>query len=248
METVRIQTAQNIDIDYEIAGLGERIAARLIDFGLFVAVYLIAAFVIALSSPTLLTGGKEYIWVALIVIYLVLFVFYDLICELFMNGQSIGKRLLKIKVISLDGAQPTLGQYLLRWLFRMVDFTLSAQLGGLIAVAVSAKKQRIGDMVAGTTLIKTTLRTQLEQLAFTGLEANYEPVFRQADLLSDHDIELINEVLNNFVKTRNNILVYNTAMKVKDVLGISIPREMNELEFLQTVIKDYTYLTAGEDE
>ena len=86
-----------------------------------------------------------------------------------MNGQSVGKRILKIKVISLDGSQPSIGQYFIRWLFRLVDFALTAQVGGLICVAVSKNKQRIGDIVAGTTLIKTVPYTQLDHMLFIRL-------------------------------------------------------------------------------
>src|SRR5476651_2536750 len=175
MQTIRITTSQNIDIDYEVAGLGERILARLIDLGIFVLVLILGLFFASLST---LWNESGIGGVVVIIIYCVLFVFYDLICEVFMNGQSIGKRIMKIKVISIDGRRPTFGQYLLRWLFRIVDFTLTVGGCALITAIMSKKCQRLGDIVAGTTLIKTSPRTQIGSLAFSPAYEGYVPVFR----------------------------------------------------------------------
>ncbi len=241
METVRVSTSQHVDIDYPVAGLGERVAARLIDFGLFIAIFLI--FLLFFSLTGLINSGRIVV-IVMLLIFGAGFVFYDLICEIFMNGQSIGKRLLKIKVISLDGAQPSLGQYFIRWVFRIVDFVLTSWVGALICVAVTENKQRIGDIVAGTTLIKTVPRTQFEHIAFHPAAEEYIPVFDTVAEMNDRDIELIHEVLNTYYKTRNADLVYQMAAKVTNHLRISIPEGMNELQFLKTVIMDYNQITA----
>ena len=247
MQTIRITTTQNIDIDYEVAGLGERIVAYIIDLAMF-AVISIATLIVA-GSTTGLRGNSGSFWLGLVfIIYAVLYVFYDLICELAMNGQSVGKKIMKIKVISLDGARPRLGQYLLRWLFRIIDFfpgTLN--LCGLICVAVSDKSQRLGDMVAGTTLIRTVPRTKMQNIAFKPEADNYQPVFTEAARLSEQDVELINEVINNYVKSGNSMLVYNMAQRIKDLLDVAPPAEMNNMLFLQTIIKDYSHIIAQAD-
>ena len=154
---------------------------------------------------------------------------------------------MKIKVISIDGSQASIGQYFIRWLFRLVDFALTAQIGGLIAVAVSENKQRIGDMVAGTTLIKTVPRTNIEHIAFHPSEEEYTPVFKNADLMSDRDIELVHEVILTYYKTFNTDLIYTMSAKVAGHLSVSIPQGMNELNFLTTIIKDYNHLTSQSD-
>jgi len=242
MNHVSVITTQNIAIDYDVAGVGERIAARIIDYAIFFAIYLL--FFIVVASLGLIFNNSAI--VALLIVYGMLFVFYDLLCETLFNGQSIGKKVLKIKVISLDGYQPSLGQYFLRWLFRFVDFVLTAQVGGLISVAVTPNKQRIGDIVAGTTLIKTVPRTALEAVVFRPQveDGRYMSIIPEVTSLSDQDISLIHEVIQNFNRSGNNMLIYKMAMKVKDTLGVKIPDAMNELEFLQLVIKDYNYLTS----
>lgn len=238
MQTIRITTSQNIDIDYELGGLGERIVARIIDLGIFV--------LILFGSLTLLTSLKiaEFTVGILTIIYLVLFVFYDLICEITMNGQSIGKKVMKIKVISLDGAQPRLGQYLLRWLFRIVDFLIGGGVIALVVAASSEKCQRVGDLVAGTALVKTVPRANFQQVSFKATDDGYEPVFAGAAQLNDRDIELINEVVNSYIKTGSSVLVYNMALRIKEHLGVTPPAEMNDMRFLQVILKDYSHIVA----
>ncbi|PWS32462.1 RDD family protein [Pedobacter paludis] len=244
METIKVSTSQHIDIDYAVAGLGERVAARLIDFGLFIALFLVFMLLFTLTG---LAQAGSITLIVLLVIYGVGFIFYDLLCEIFMNGQSIGKRLLKIRVISLDGSQATLGQYFMRWVFRIVDFTLTSWLAGLICVAVTENKQRLGDLVAGTTLIKTQPPTQLDQIAFHPVVEEYTPVFNEVNLLTDRDIELIHEVISTYYKTGNHTLIYHMAARISNHLNVAIPQGMHELSFLETIMSDYNYSTSRTD-
>jgi len=244
MQTIRITTSQNIDIDYEVAGVGERILGRLIDYGLFILILILGAIVGSMMSSD---SDSSPVIIVLIVIYAVLYVFYDLVCEITMNGQSVGKRVMKIKVISLNGARPTISQYLLRWLFRIADFTLTSDVCGLISVAVTEKHQRVGDLVAGTTLIKTSPRTQIDRLVFAPVADTYEPVYKEVTLLTDRDITLVHDVLTNYLKTGNNVIVYNTAERIKEFLSVSLQPNMNSLQFLQTIIKDYNHIVAQAD-
>jgi uncharacterized RDD family membrane protein YckC len=249
MQTVKIRTSQNIEIDYEVAGLGERVLARIVDVGVFMGVFyviylIIIIFFLSMFSQLQSGDGVPIILIVIGIVYTVAFVFYDLVAEIFFNGQSIGKYAIKIKVVNLNGARPTLGQFFLRWVFRLIDFGITFGVGALISVAVSEKKQRIGDLVAGTTLIKTKPRTTLNELFLSSPDDGYEPVFPGVSNLSDADVTLIHEVIANFKKTRNSSLVYNMAIRVKDHLAVDIPREMNDFDFLQTVIKDYSYVTS----
>lgn len=240
MQTVKISTSQNIDIDYEIAGLGERILARIIDIGLLLIL------LIALLILNSYIGSSSFLNVVY-VLWLALFAFYDLCCEIFMNGQSIGKRLLKIRVINLDGARPTVGQYLLRWLLRIVDFSLSMQLAGLISASVTDKRQRIGDIAANTTLVKTTPRTRIDHIAYIPPAEAYQPVYSEVVDLNDQDIELLHEVLRNYYKSDNFSILEKSATRIKSHLNITAPWGMDDLTFLNTIIKDYNYLTSKMD-
>jgi uncharacterized RDD family membrane protein YckC len=239
MEIITVRTTQNIDIDYEIGGLGERILAYLIDWAIFMALSCIVLIVFPVIRNT---GAQLYFWICYIIL-----LFYDLVCEVFFNGQSVGKLIMKIRVISLDGGRPRLSQYLLRWLFRMVDFWITLGLGGLISAAVTKNGQRIGDLVAGTAIIKTSPRTKNRSVNYAETDSSYQPVFVQVGQLKDPDVELIYDVINNYYKTGNSTIVTTMANKIKGFLGIAAPQQMNSLLFLQTIIKDYSHIAAQAD-
>jgi uncharacterized RDD family membrane protein YckC len=250
MQTVKITTAQNIDIDYDVASLTDRISARVIDYMIFMCIYMLFIFAfmaylgIGSNSEEQATMYTKSGIIILVIVWLGLCVFYDLLTEIFLNGQSIGKRSMKIRVISLNGARPRVGQYLLRWIFRIIDFGVTLGTAAVITVAFSDNKQRIGDMVAGTTLVKTSPRNKFDDLVFTPPSAEYEPTYNEVVQLTDQDVVLIHEVIRNFNRTRNNNLVYRLALRIKTYLHISYSSEINEYQFLEIVLNDYNHLIA----
>ena len=240
MEIITVHTTQNIDIDYETGGLGERILAYLIDLSIFIALAIIGGILSIKVFPETITG-------AYFIVVGVCMLLYDLLCESFLNGQSVGKKVMKIRVISIDGARPRFSQYLLRWLFRPVDFALTSYLGGVITIILTDKGQRIGDLVAGTAIIRTVPRTGMNKIIFAEVDDTYKPVFPQVTQLKDEDIALIHDVIDNYLRTGNNMVVYNMADKIREYLSISLPPDMNSIQFLQTIMKDYSHITAGID-
>lgn len=240
MQTIGIQTTQNIDIDYNVAGLGERIIARLIDYAIYVAIIILYSWLFRdiTSAPVLWHYTLPQL------IFFTFYTFYDLIAEIFFNGQSLGKYIMKIKVVSLDGGRPRIGQYIIRYIFRAVDFVLTIGIGAIVSVALTEQKQRIGDIVAGTTLVRTKTKLVLEDLSYIETEDDYEPMFEQVTSLTDKDIALVHEVMQNFSKTGNLMLVDNMGNRIKKLLGVELPERMNMYGFLTTVLKDYNHLTT----
>ncbi|MBK9250196.1 MAG: RDD family protein [Ignavibacteria bacterium] len=240
MEYVRIDTTQNVAIDYEIASLGERILAYLIDFLVFVA-YGIAWF-------TIILGIKEYIWFADALVWIVLLplFFYDLLCEVVMNGQSFGKKIIKIKVVKLDGSQPTFGSYLIRWLMRLIEGGTFCYGGvAMIVYLINGKGQRLGDIAAGTTVIKLKPRVALTEVTNTHqFHENYTPVYKEASSLSDRDAAIIKELLTASIRERNSDMLQAVSIKVQGILRIATVEDHEK--FLRTVLKDFTYYTQGE--
>jgi uncharacterized RDD family membrane protein YckC len=223
--------------------LGTRIKARAIDYSIFLGVYLICMSI----SVGFLGSNSESTWFIGIVtlVWLILCVFYDLVCEVFFNGQSIGKKVSKIKVISLNGERPTLSQYMLRWLFRIVDFGVTFGTGAVTSVAVSNHKQRFGDIVAGTVVIRTEAITRYKDLTFKEIPLDYEITYQQVSLLTDEDLNLIHDVFGNFSRTKNSMLVYKLAIRIKDYLHVSYPKEINEYRFLEIIVNDYISYTTN---
>ena len=238
MQTITVQTSQNIEIEYDLAGVGDRIVAYLIDFLIYIAYYIIIFYLMQYAGKS---GGYYYLLVAIIPILL-----YQLLCEVFMNGQSIGKRVKNIRVISLDGNQPHIGQYLIRWLFRIIDTMMSSGLVAILSIALSPKGQRIGDMLAGTTVVRTTRKTNIDDTLFMETEDNYVVKYPESINLSDQDISLLKEVLNREVKHsyESANLTMRAAIKVKSMLNIQSGDDPHEL--LEDIIRDYNFLTSKE--
>jgi len=234
MQTINVRTTQNVLIDYPIAGLFDRIFAFFIDLVIFVA-YLILAFYVA---------GKLQIvsdWVS-ILIYLPAF-FYTLVFEISMNGQTPGKRALEIKVVRLDGNSPTIANYIMRFILWPVDVLLSGSIA-ITFILLTKNGQRLGDLAAGTTVVKLTKRGVLTgQEIVQNLTQDYQPQFPQVIHLTDRDIGVIKEVLNLNVTLGNDKPVYALAAKIMSLHGIQT--DMPPVKFLYTVLKDYHHLTSS---
>jgi uncharacterized RDD family membrane protein YckC len=238
MQTITVQTSQNIDIEYELAGVGDRMVAYLLDFLIYSAYFIV---VILIMQNVGRSAGFFYQVIAIMPI-----LFYQLICEVFMNGQSIGKKVKNIRVVSLDGNQPHIGQYIIRWLFRIVDTMMSTGLVAIMTIALTSKGQRIGDMLAGTTVVRTNRKTQIDDTLFMETEEDYQVKYPESVNLSDQDITLLKEVLNRESKSYNESsgLTMKAALKVKNMLNIHSNDDPRI--FLEDIIRDYNFLTSKE--
>jgi uncharacterized RDD family membrane protein YckC len=236
MSKISILTPQNIELEYDLASVGDRIVATIVD-RLIIIAYIIILIIIASQSK--FTGDimQLYIFVASLPV-----MFYSLLSEVFMNGQTLGKRVMKIKVISINGNQPSFSQYLMRWLFRIIDLFMTGNILAIVMVAVNEKRQRLGDIVAGTTIIKTTLRTSINETLYVPVaETNYKATYPEVINLKDSDIQLVKEVIINVNKSSNTMLAYQTMQKIETVLNIKSKHE--PLTFLYAVLSDYNHLS-----
>ena len=239
MQTIRIQTTQMIELEYELAGVGDRMAAYILDVLLYIA-YAILVSVINQSIRWIDD------WMSTVVTLLPILT-YQLFCEVFLNGQSLGKRARGLRVISLDGAQPSLGQYVIRWLFRIVDDIIGSGIIAVATVSVSKHAQRVGDMIAGTTVVRTRSRTGLQDTLFMETSDRHDPAFPRVVELSDHDVTLLKEVINRCeVDPLNTEQILAKAYEKTRTL-LQVKEHYAPLEFLRRVVMDYNYLTSKEE-
>lgn len=239
METVSIQTSQNVAIDYPVAGLGDRVLALLIDYGVLLG-YLFGVVILMGALSGVVDGNSTVAVVLWLAVYLP-FLVYDLVCEIFLNGQSIGKKVMHIKVVKLDGTQPSIGNYFLRWILRPIDLTFSFGLVALVTYLVNGRGQRVGDLAAGTTVVKIKREVTLDDTILVPVGENYQPTFPQVVELSDADIGMIRDVLK--VRTQQNKIAQHLAYKAKSSLEqkMGLKSDMLPTTFLETVLRDYNY-------
>jgi uncharacterized RDD family membrane protein YckC len=237
MEKITIETTQNVNIEYEIASVGDRIVATIID-GLIMGGYFFVLFIIFINVIKPTGFGPGFV-IVLFLLYLPV-ILYSLLCEVFMNGQSFGKRAMKIRVIRLDGRQPTFGNYLVRWVLRIVDNGVVA----LIAVVASGKGQRLGDMAAGTCVIKLRDKEQIRNTAFEAVEQTYVPTFPEVTRLTDKDASTIRQVLNLNPAETFDIALIESKLAEKLKAFLSVQSSLGDRQFLQVLLKDYNMLSG----
>ncbi|MBL0126236.1 MAG: RDD family protein [Flavobacteriales bacterium] len=235
MDHLEIETAQNVVVHHEVASIGDRIVAWIID-RLVVIAWIIVWIVIAAISDS--NTGTAL--VVIIIIALLPLAFYNLVCELVMDGQSIGKAAQKIKVARKDGGHPGLGQYLLRWVLRPIDQFYGL---GLLVILINGKGQRLGDLAAGTTVVSLKQRVQLKDTLMTDVSETHQVRFPSANRLTDAQAAMIKEVMNNFRVGNRWALIEEMAEKVRTAIG-DRGEELKPLDFLRTVLKDYVHITG----
>ena len=255
MNTIIIPTTQNIELEYPVAGLLTRFLAALIDMVVIVAYlwfwYWIMNkyFTEGFLSKAISFDEAYYTQQTILILMMMPVTFYSVICEVFFNGQTLGKRILNIRSIRLDGAAPTISQYALRWAMRLIDIWLSTAillpgLVGVVVMLVNKKGQRLGDLLAGTTVIKLKLVTTFMDTIFVDTAENYELKFPQITKLRDRDVSILKEVLDVGIKNQNPELLIKLARKVQAVTGIET--KMGARQFLETVMQDYNHYYGRE--
>lgn len=235
MQTIQVRTTQNVFIHYPVASVGDRILAHLLDR--VILIVLILALWALLYS---LDIDEE--WVAIVVLGLP-FLLYTLLFEIFMNGQTPGKRVLNIKVIRLNGTPATVGDYVLRWIFAFVDMGILGGAIAVISIAAGGKGQRLGDIVAGTSVIKQVEQAEITaKEVFVVADTAYQPVFTQAIELNESDIDLIQRALevNRDLGNVKPMLVITEKLKTR----LGIQTDLPPVKFLYTLIKDFNHLTS----
>jgi uncharacterized RDD family membrane protein YckC len=232
---VHVRTTQNVFIHYPVASVGDRIIAYLID-QLILIVFVIAMVVFYINLK------MEIIWVWVVTVggpYLL----YSVLFEIFMDGQTPGKRAIHIKVLRLNGTPATVGDYLFRWIFAFVDIQILSGVIAVLMITIGGKGQRLGDLVAGTTVVKLIEEKEITASeVFIQRDEAYTPTFPQAVQLTEHDIELIQRALEANRDSGNTKPVLAVTEKVKTITGIQT--DLPPVKFLYTLIKDFQHLTS----
>ena len=265
MSLIKISTIFNIDLEFEIAPVYKRILAYLIDFTILL-LYIVSMKYLYYNGVAVSDNYmNQRIGLDMLTISLPMLL-YSVVCEVLMHGQTVGKKLFNIRVISLSGGEPSLSQYLIRWMFRVFEwpflfgyimfsgtaFTayifLTFFLGGTVAIIIAAtkKNQRIGDLAANTVVVDTRSDFGVNDTVFMEIdEENYTVKYPEVLRLSDRDINTIKNVLDISYKNRQQELGERVALKVQNVLNITSDEPAEE--FLQKLLSDYNFLATRQD-
>lgn len=242
MNTVEIYTAQHVKIEFETAGIARRMFAFATDLLFMAAVF--GVFFISVQSQTrfqsdLLLQFTAFIW----------FGFYSLLSESIGNGQSLGKWAMGIKVIKINGEPLGFYDCFSRWSTRLLEIYMTFGSVAAIGITGSPSGQRIGDMIAGTCVIRNRSGHgfRLNDILKLGekTKENYAFAYPHVNRLGENDVLLIKKLLGRYKRYPNKAhkeAVELMAGKLKVILEIrEIPQ--NKVDFFNTVISEYIIIS-----
>ena len=237
MNNLLINTPQNVNFEYKLAPVGSRILAFALDYGIIILyVFLVALF---FRTTRIVDHLDDWsLWGIYSLVYLPAF-FYPLFSETFMNGQTIGKKVMKIKVVKIDGTRATFYQYFIRWVANAVDIFLSLGGIGLTSIILSTKAQRLGDIAADTTVITLKETLNLKETVFEELTIEHEIIYPEVYKISDQEINEIKDIYNTGYRRKNYDIIKALATKVEIMIGKTTDERPED--FLAQVIKDHYY-------
>lgn len=249
MSLIAINTSQNVNINFNTAGVGERIFAFFIDL-LVKGAYLLVMFFIFFrffNVGALLSTMDNWSAMAVYIILTFPIHIYTLVCESLLEGQTFGKKMIKIKVVKIDGFQAKFGDYLMRWFFRLIDVFSNFGIVGLVSVIVSKNNQRLGGIASGTAVISLKNSVTISQTILVNLNDNYIPKFPQVIALNDNDVRIIKENYIQALKNDDRQIISKLSNKIKELLKLEVdPTQMTERQFLKVIITDYNFYTGKE--
>lgn len=218
-ETLIIETPERVPLAFALASIGNRFIAVAIDHSIqYFTIFLVAwAFMSAAGIGgsaeeglfnQIMTEMPKWTIAILIIVIFMLFSGYFIFFEWLMNGQTPGKRLLKLRVIREDGRPITLWEAIARNLLRIFDavpgFVVPVYSVGLISIFMSGRDQRVGDLFAGTVVIRertdeapTFAETFSHRISDAALRRVQKKTEFQANvnLLSEDEIEVVETFL-----------------------------------------------------
>ena len=235
-----IITGQFVYIEQTPASIGDRIMARVIDA--FVVGVFFAAVTQFLSYTTKHINDDTAVIAFVIIAYMPVLM-YTFLSELLFGGRTIGKYAMHTQVVMADGSAPTAGALFLRYVCEIVDIGFMCL--GLIFILCTKRHQRLGDMAAGTLVIRQRdagrMRVSLDEFAYA--RRDFQPTYPAAASLNERQAEVISRAL--LTAERNNKAyerLDNLAAKVSATLKVKYDMECSA--FLTAVLNDYKYYKA----
>ncbi len=236
MSELQINTTQNVKIMFKAAGAGERLVAFLIDMAIKIGYLMLVRSVFDAFND--MDAWSE---IAINTLLGLPVLFYSLVQETFLDGQTLGKKALKIKVVKLDGFQTTLSDFIVRWFFRVVDVYCFGL--GFFVIVFNKRQQRLGDMASGTGVVSLREKVNIKHTILEQLSTDYKPTYPNVIKLSDNDARIIKDT---FVRARA-VKDYDTLIKLRtklvEVVGIKTIKQASDMEFIDVILKDYNFYT-----
>ncbi len=236
MSELQINTTQNVKINFKAADVGLRLLAFIIDSVIKFAYIMLMSAVFGAFEDM-----DRWSQIGLNTLLGLPIVFYTLLQEAFLQGQTLGKMALRIKVVKIDGYQASLSDYVVRWFFRIVDIYIFGL--GFFVIISNKKHQRFGDMAAGTAVISLKDSVNINHTIIENLQDNYKPTYPNVIKLSDNDARIIKDTFVSARASKDHATLNKLRHKLVEVVEIKDVKQPTNIEFIDVILKDYNYYT-----
>lgn len=235
MDEFQIETAQNVAIHQNVAHIGDRMLGYLIDSAI---IFLYTILMIWILVKMDLDFGD--MWAIYLLFSLPAFLYYVLL-ETFWDGKTVGKLLMRTRVVKIDGSKPSFANYFVRWILRIIDVVITTGGCAILTILLRGNGQRLGDIAAGTTVISEKQKVTINDTILKEIPQDYIPKYSQVTVLNDKDIQTVKNLFDQAVLKGNHNIVLNISTRLKKVLQVET--DQKPIDFVATVIKDYNYYT-----
>ncbi len=245
MSKLYITTTQNVPLFFTPASIGERMLGYIIDM-IVKASYVISLYYLFRYLKLLDVFINMETW-GQIALFLAIYspvAFYSLVSESLMEGRTLGKMVVKTRVVKIDGYHASFTDYFTRWIFRLVDIDMGF-VPGVLFMLFTRHTQRLGDLAAGTAVISEKSKYNLSHTILADINGDYEPYFSRTQMLqfNDNDMRIIKENALYAIQNRDAALMERLTTKIEEVIRIKHKFPTQE-KFIRKVIEDYNYYTG----
>lgn len=259
MEKVSFVSAQHVKIEFELASIIQRGIAYIID-SVIGYIYLIIVIFALLNDSSYWMGNMDTLMMALVLFVNMPIYLYKPLMEYFFNGQTLGKMVVGIRMVRMNGDRLSIRDIFIRWVMRGDFFWISLisnpgfiglipliSVFDLFIASLTPLRQRMGDMLASTIAIRTrpSRRYRLKDVLALQRTEKYIPVFEKVISFTDEDMLYLKNVLEQYKKYKGE----EVQMILNEVTAVTVERleleeePKNKTKFLEQVLKDYVFLT-----
>ena len=240
MGQTNIVTGQNVHIEQTAASLFLRGLAWVIDI-LVLVFFQFIGFSLGLAISAAIKS--ETVTIVFFILFEVIILSYPLLMEVFFHGQTLGKKVCSTQVVRVDGTDPTLSDYMLRWILLFIDFPYC--LIGMVFIIFTKNSQRLGDLAAGTTVVNKHQYGDLynDLRLFEYAEKNYKPKYPEAANLSSGQAEVLESSFE--IENWNKRALFHQRLAAKIVEMLKIDQgNLSDAFFIKKVYTDFQYYNS----
>ena len=185
IDSLRIESITGVDVELPLAGPGGRSYAFIIDWHIRLLIALFWMLIATVIANVAGITGPDFVRFMIVGPPVLIYLFYHPVLELAMSGQTPGKRMAGVRVVTRNGQPPSIGAILIRNVFRLIDSLPAFYTVGLLSTLVTRDSVRIGDLAAGTVLVylPENSRKASERQAVLATQTRLAP--DEAELVSD---------------------------------------------------------------